>query len=105
MKLDNFNLNKFLYLKENFLNFGYSGHYEGVEDAIFALSIGATFIEKHFTIDKNLPGRDNKFALLPSEFIFIKNYMKKIKLMKKKSNLELLKCEEEAHYIYRGRWS
>lgn len=105
MFLKNFKYNKFKYLKENFKNFGYSGHYDGIDDAIFALSNGATFIEKHFTIDKSLPGRDNKFALLPNDFIFIKKYMNNIKLMKRKSNLELLKCEEEAHKIYRGRWS
>ena len=49
-------------------NVGYSGHFFGIEDAVLALSYGVSIIEKHFTIDKSLPGRDNKFALDADEF-------------------------------------
>lgn len=34
---------------------------------IAAVTLGATIIEKHFTLDKDLPGPDHKFALIPSE--------------------------------------
>ena len=33
-----------------------SGHFDGIEDAIYALFNGATLIEKHFTTNKRLPG-------------------------------------------------
>ena len=62
------NFPKMQEIKKLFGNFGYSGHYSGIEDAIIAIVNGASYIEKHFTIDKNLLGRDNKFALLPEEF-------------------------------------
>ena len=46
---------------------GLSDHIEGVESSKVAVGEGAIIIEKHFTIDKNLPGRDNKFAILPEQ--------------------------------------
>lgn len=47
---------------------GYSDHTQGNEVAIAAVALGATVIEKHFTIDRNLPGPDHKASLEPDEF-------------------------------------
>ena len=46
---------------------GYSDHTLGIEVAIAAASLGATVIEKHFTIDKNMPGPDHRASLEPGE--------------------------------------
>ncbi|MDD2932315.1 MAG: N-acetylneuraminate synthase [Methylotenera sp.] len=46
---------------------GYSDHTRGIEVAIAAVAMGATVIEKHFTIDRNLDGPDHKASLEPSE--------------------------------------
>jgi N,N'-diacetyllegionaminate synthase len=46
---------------------GYSDHTPGIEVAIAAAALGATVIEKHFTIDRNLPGPDHKASLEPAE--------------------------------------
>ena len=46
---------------------GYSDHTQGIEVAIAAVAMGATVIEKHFTLDRNLPGPDHKASLEPSE--------------------------------------
>lgn len=46
---------------------GYSDHTEGIEVAIAAVAMGATVIEKHFTLDKSLPGPDHKASLEPAE--------------------------------------
>ncbi|PJZ86314.1 N-acetylneuraminate synthase [Leptospira harrisiae] len=46
---------------------GYSDHTSGIEIALAAVALGATVIEKHFTIDKNLPGPDHKASLDPRE--------------------------------------
>jgi N,N'-diacetyllegionaminate synthase len=46
---------------------GYSDHTAGIEVAIAAVALGATVIEKHFTLDKNLPGPDHKASLEPDE--------------------------------------
>lgn len=46
---------------------GYSDHTAGIEVAISAAALGGTVIEKHFTLDKNLPGPDHKASLEPDE--------------------------------------
>lgn len=47
---------------------GYSDHTVGIEVPIAAVALGATVIEKHFTLDRNLPGPDHKASLEPDEF-------------------------------------
>lgn len=46
---------------------GYSDHTQGIEVAIAAVALGASVIEKHFTLDRNLPGPDHKASLEPEE--------------------------------------
>lgn len=55
-------------IKEAFkVNVGYSDHTLGIEVPIAAVALGAKVIEKHFTLDKNLPGPDHKASLEPDE--------------------------------------
>ncbi|MEL0007950.1 MAG: N-acetylneuraminate synthase [Luminiphilus sp.] len=44
---------------------GYSDHTDGIDVAIAAVAMGASVIEKHFTLDKNLPGPDHSASLEP----------------------------------------
>jgi N,N'-diacetyllegionaminate synthase len=46
---------------------GYSDHTMGIEVPIAAVALGATVIEKHFTLDRTLPGPDQKASLEPDE--------------------------------------
>lgn len=46
---------------------GYSDHTKGIEVAIAAVSLGASLIEKHFTLDNNMEGPDHKASLEPAE--------------------------------------
>ncbi|MBM4221478.1 MAG: N-acetylneuraminate synthase [Gammaproteobacteria bacterium] len=46
---------------------GYSDHTEGIEIAVGAVALGASLIEKHFTLDRGLPGPDHKASLEPDE--------------------------------------
>jgi len=85
--------------------FGYSGHLSGIEDAMIALVKGASYVEKHFTIDKNLPGRDNKFAILPNDLKKLSNFRDQIKEMNIDNGLDLQECEKDIFNNYRGRWS
>ena len=48
---------------------GYSDHTRGIEVATAAVALGATVIEKHVTLDRNLPGPDHKASLEPSELV------------------------------------
>lgn len=55
-------------LQETFqVNVGYSDHTQGIEIPIAAVAMGATVIEKHFTLDKNMEGPDHKASLEPNE--------------------------------------
>jgi len=47
---------------------GYSDHTLGIEVPIAAVALGATVIEKHLTLDRNLAGPDHKASLEPDEF-------------------------------------
>ncbi|PQJ24052.1 N-acetylneuraminate synthase [Limnobacter sp. SAORIC-690] len=46
---------------------GYSDHTHGIEIPIAAVALGARIIEKHFTLDRNLPGPDHKASLEPHQ--------------------------------------
>lgn len=47
---------------------GYSDHTLGIEVAVAAVALGACVIEKHFTLDRYLPGPDHTMSLEPNEF-------------------------------------
>ncbi|EGF29400.1 N-acetylneuraminate synthase [Rhodopirellula baltica] len=49
------------------VNIGYSDHTRGIEIPIAAVAIGATVIEKHFTLDRTMPGPDHAASLEPDE--------------------------------------
>ncbi len=75
--LEGVNLNAMRTLKDEFgYPVGYSDHTEGIEVSIAAVAMGATIIEKHFTLDKTLPGPDHKASLEPNE---LKNLVKAIR--------------------------
>ena len=55
-------------LKEKFkVSVGYSDHTPGIEVPIAAVALGARIIEKHFTLDRSLPGPDHAASLEPNE--------------------------------------
>ena len=62
------NLNAMNTIKNEFnVPIGYSDHTKGIEIPIAAVAMGATVIEKHFTLDKNMDGPDHKASLEPDE--------------------------------------
>lgn len=62
------NLRAMLAMQSAFgVSVGYSDHTQGIEVATAAVALGASVIEKHFTLDRNLPGPDHKASLEPTE--------------------------------------
>lgn len=53
--------------KELGVKVGYSDHTKGIEASIAAVALGASVIEKHLTLDKNMEGPDHKSSLEPNE--------------------------------------
>ena len=85
--------------------FGFSGHSPIIWDAVFAISHGATIIEKHFTIDNELPGRDNKFALLPETFKQLRDFADTYVKMQEEYPMDnILECEKDYRKFQKGRW-
>lgn len=63
------NLSRICALRNKFeLPVGFSDHTEGWEAAAFSIMLGACMVEKHFTIDKTLPGPDQAFSMEPEDF-------------------------------------
>ena len=60
------------------LEVGYSDHTKGIEVPVAAVALGATIIEKHFTLDRNLEGPDHKASLEPDELAAMVNAIRNI---------------------------
>jgi sialic acid synthase SpsE len=83
---------------------GYSDHIQGVESAKVAIGKGAVVIEKHFTTDNELPGRDNKFAVLPYEMKNLTDYIKMIDDMMISHGSDFQQSEMDSRNNYTGRF-
>ena len=66
--LNEVNLRAMATLRDVFgLPIGYSDHTQGIVVSVAAAALGAVIIEKHFTLDRNLPGPDHRASLEPGE--------------------------------------
>ncbi len=80
--LNEVNLRAMLTLEKEFhVITGYSDHTEGINVSLAAVALGAKVIEKHFTLDKTLPGPDNRASLEPKE---LKNMVEGIRNIEKR---------------------
>lgn len=76
------NMNTIHTLKENFnLPVGYSDHSLGFEASLISISMGACIIEKHFTLDKKLPGPDHLASSTPTEFKTLVKAVRRAEIM------------------------
>ena len=101
---DKCNLDRIKELKKYHTSTGYSGHCPGIFDAIASLEYNIDVIEKHFTIDNELPGRDNKFAILPDDLKFLCDYNKNRNDLKTFVSLDYQESEKDNRENYSGRW-
>jgi N,N'-diacetyllegionaminate synthase len=75
------NLNAMKTIADKFeVNIGYSDHTKGIEVPIAAVALGATVIEKHFTLDKTMEGPDHKASLEPQELIAMTTAIRNIEM-------------------------
>ena len=73
------NLKAMISIKDEFkVDVGYSDHTKGIEVPIAAVALGATVIEKHFTLDRNMEGPDHKASLEPNELKAMVNAIRNI---------------------------
>ena len=67
--------------------------------------MGAVVIEKHFTLDNDLPGRDNKFAILPNQMLDISNYISRYNMMLVDLGVDFQDGELDSRKNYTGRFN
>lgn len=80
---------------------GYSDHTIGIEACLAAVSLGACIIEKHFTLDKNMEGPDQKLSSDPNEFAEL---VSKIRIIEKSLGMHrsgVIKSEEKFRKLMR----
>lgn len=83
---------------------GLSDHTESGLVPALAVAKGASVIEKHFTVDRNLPGRDNKFAMLPEMFAEMVTFCDEAFLASINHGVGAQDSERDTMSNYRGRW-
>ena len=83
---------------------GLSDHSTSMLVPSFAVIKGAKVIEKHFTTDNDLPGRDNKFAMLPEHFRKLVMYCEEAKQSLIDHGINAQEIEMDTINTYRGRW-
>ena len=80
-------------------------HVPGINASIYSLKFSPVFIEKHFTLDHELPGRDNKFAILPDEMSALNNHIRDHHLAYLDLGVDYQSSEQSSRDYYRGRFS
>jgi len=98
------NLNRIGFIEENCSVAGYSDHTSDLISPVVAVTLGAHVVEKHFTINKELPGRDNKFALDPSEFEQMVKNIRVAEASLISHGNGPVDIESDTMTNYRGRW-
>ena len=101
---DRINLPRLNWLKELHTDIGLSDHTSSSVIPAISVGLGVSVIEKHFTSDHNLPGRDNKFALEPDEFKMMTDNILTASLSMIDHGREYQDIESDTVNNYRGRW-
>jgi N-acetylneuraminate synthase/N,N'-diacetyllegionaminate synthase len=78
---------------------GFSDHTLGIHIPIAAVAMGACVIEKHFTLDRTLPGPDHSFAIEPDELKEMVRYIREVEKAKGNGIKEKSELESEEMYI------
>ncbi len=83
---------------------GYSDHTIGTMAPILAVACGATAVEKHFTLDRSLPGTDHELSLLPEELEAMVADIRKVEVLLGSPEKRPVPAEVEIREFVRGRF-
>lgn len=62
------------------VSYGFSDHTQGISSSVAAVALGARVIEKHVTLDKNLPGPDHLASMEPDEFALLVRTIREVEI-------------------------
>lgn len=94
------NMSRMLRLKDRGIPYGFSDHTQGTEAAKLAICLGAAYVEKHLTLSRCLPGKDQQMSTTPEEFDEIVRWRNQVQMMMRPGETEV----EPANRQYIGRW-
>ena len=84
------------------VNVGFSDHTQGIAASLASLSYNVSCIERHFTTDHDLPGRDNKFAILPHQLKDLSDYIKiREEMFTYQDDVQQAELDSRKHYTGR----
>ncbi len=96
------NLSAMQFLRDTFsLNCGYSDHTQGIHISVAAAALGATIIEKHFTLSHSMPGPDHKASIEPLELKMLVQQVRDIEIAQGKAYKQISPSEAKNRYIAR----
>jgi sialic acid synthase SpsE len=98
------NLARMEWIRAQGFRVGFSDHTEGAEAAMFAIARGAELIEKHFTLSKALPGKDQQMSATPEVFQKICHWRDQVQAMTGQAERALTPTEEKIREAYVGKW-
>ena len=102
--LDNVNLKCMLNLKDKDVSFGYSDHTVGTEASKLAIAWGADYIEKHFTLSRDIPGSDNFMSTTHEEFAELVSWAELVMKMRGDGEFWQNDITSEYRSKFIGRW-
>lgn len=102
--LDRVNLERMNWIKSFGVRVGFSDHSLGVEASMLAIGMGAEVIEKHFTLSRNLPGKDQAMSSTPEELAQLVRWACLVEQMRGESHPELSDEELRLRSLYVGKW-
>lgn len=102
--IEKLNIKKMDWLR-NFTNdVGLSDHSIGVEGAMIAAARGAAFIEKHFTLNRDWPGKDHKISILPEQLKQLTDFRDAVEKADSNLSFDLSSGEVDVRDRFVGRW-
>lgn len=106
LKYKNANLNVIKTFRKQFPTFeiGYSDHTIGLTASFVAVALGATVIEKHYTLDKKMPGTDHVLSATPEELIVMKKNFQDISVLLGNSQKSPTQQEKKIKNFMRNRF-
>ena len=98
------NLARMHWLGSQGVRAGFSDHTMGPEAAMMAVAQGAAVVEKHFTLSRQLPGKDQTISGEPDEFRAIADWIRAVDEMTGQAHAGLSDEERRLQGIYVGKW-
>lgn len=98
------NMARMGWLRDQRVRVGLSDHTLGIEAAMLAIAQDAEIVEKHFTLSRKLPGKDQAISGEPAEFRALADWIATVEEMTGESRPSLSEEEVRLKGIYVGKW-